>query len=134
MDLLSIPNYKLKNGQPHGHRYGKKSGDREYYIAHSLKKNCKKKNFLGIHDRFIRDEKFRKNMIDNGRTKEICGQMDDLVDEDHTHHLTPEEIDDYRSNWWIRSNKIGSDTMPIRHRSDFKQALSTLRQLKKQRR
>ena len=53
-----------------------------------------------------------------------------IDNEDHTHHLTPEEIDDYRSNWWIRSNKIGFDTMPIRHRSDFKQALSTLRQLK----
>ena len=47
-----------------------------------------------------------------------------------THHLTPDEIEDYRVNWWVRSNKIGSDTMPIRHRSDFKQALSTLRQLK----
>ena len=46
------------------------------------------------------------------------------------HHLTPEEIDDYRSNWWIRSNKVGSDTMPVPHRSDFKQALSTSRQLK----
>ena len=45
-------------------------------------------------------------MIDNGRTEEICRQMDDLADEDHTHHLTPEEIDDYRSNWWIRSNKF----------------------------
>ena len=69
-------------------------------------------------------------MVDNGRTEEICRQMDDFVDEDHTHHLTPEEIDDYRSNWWIRSNKIGSDTMPMQHRSDFKQAMSTLRQLK----
>ena len=69
-------------------------------------------------------------MFDTGRTEEICRQMDDLADEDHTHHLTPEEIRDYRVNWWIRSNKIGSDTMPIRHRSDFKQALSTLRQLK----
>ena len=130
MDLLSIPNYYIKKGRPHGHRYGKMPGDREFYIAHSLKKKCKKKNFLGIHDRFIRDEKFRKNMIDNGRTEEIFRQMDDLADEDHTLHLTPEEIDDYRSNWWIRSNKIGSDPMPIRHRSDFKQALSALRQLK----
>ena len=130
MDLLSIPYYYIKKGRPHGHRYGKKPGDREYYIAHSLKKKCKKKYYLGIHDRFIRDEKFRKNMIDNGGTEEICRQMDDLADEDHTHHLTPEEIDDYRSNWWIRSNKIGSDTLPIRHRSDFKQALSTLQQLK----
>ena len=87
MDLLSIPNYYIKKGRPHGHRYGKKPGDREYYIAHSLKKKCKKKYYLGIHDRFIRDEKFRKNMIDNGRTEEICRQMDDLADEDHTHHF-----------------------------------------------
>ena len=92
MDLLSIPCYYIKKGRPHGHRYGKKPGDREYYIAHSLKKKCKKKNFLGIHDRFIRDEKFRKNMFDNGRTEEICRQMDDLADEDHTHHFTPEKI------------------------------------------
>ena len=60
----------------------------------------------------------------------MCRQMDDLADEDHTHHLTPEEIDDYRSIWWIRSNKIGFDTMPIWHRLDFTQALSTLRQVK----
>ena len=91
MDLLSIPNYYIKKGRPHGHRYWKKPGDREYYIAHSLKKKCKKKNFLSIHDRFIRDEKLRKNMIDNGRTEEICRQMDDLADEDHTHYLTPKE-------------------------------------------
>ena len=124
MDLLSIPNYYMKKGRPHGHRCGKEPGDHEYYIANSLKKKCKKKYYLGIDDRFIRDEKFRKNIIDNSRT-------DDFADEDHTHHLTPEEIEDYRFNWWIRSNKIGSDTMPIRHRSDFKQALSTtLRQLK----
>ena len=102
LDLLSIPNYYIKKGRPHGHRYGKKPGDREYYITHSPKKKCEKKYDLGIHDRFIRDEKFRKSMIDNGRTEEICRQMDDLADEVHTHHLTTEEIDDYRSNWWIR--------------------------------
>ena len=60
----------------------------------------------------------------------MCRQIDGLADEDHTHHLTPEEIRDYRVNWWIRSNKVGPDTMLIRHRPDFKQALSTLRQLK----
>ena len=82
MDLLSIPNYYIKKGRPHGHLYGKKPGDREHYIAKSLKKKCKKKNYLGIHDRFIRDEKFRKNMFDTGRTEEICRQMDVLADED----------------------------------------------------
>ena len=130
MDLLSIPDYYIKKGRPHGHRYGKKPGDREYYIAHQLKKKCKKKYFQGIHDRFVRDEQFRSRMIEIGQTEDLCRQMDHFADEDHTHHLTPQEIDNYESNWWIRSNKIGSDTMPIRHRSDFKQALSTLRQWK----
>ena len=130
MDLLSILHYYIKKGRPHGHRYGKKPGDHEYYIANSLKKKCKKRNFLGIHDWFIRDKKFRKNMFDTGRTEEMCREMDKLADEDHTHHITPEEIRVYRNNWWIRSNTGGSDTMPVRHRPDFKQALSTLRQLK----
>ena len=130
MDLLSIPDYCIKKGRPHGHRYGKKPGDKEYCIAHQLKKKCKKKYYQGIHDRFIRDDKFRRNMIEMGRTEDICRQMDDLADNDHTHHFTPQKYYCYRSNWWLRSNKTGSDTMPIRHRPDFKQTLSTLRQLK----
>ena len=93
---------------------------------------CKKKNFLGIHDRFIRDERFRKNMIELGRSGEICREMDKLANEDHTHHITPDEIRVYRNNWWIRSNFVGSVTMPVRHRADFKEALSTLRHLKNQ--
>ena len=42
MDLLSIPEYVIKKERPHGHRYGKKPGDREYYTANQLKKKCKK--------------------------------------------------------------------------------------------
>ena len=132
MDRLSNPNYYIQKGRLHGHPYGKKPGDHEYYIANSLKKKCKKRNFLGTHDRFIRDEKFRKNMFDVGRTEEICREMDKLANEDHTQHITPEEIRVYRNIWWIRSNTVGSDTMPVRHRDDFKQALTTLRQLENQ--
>ena len=132
MGLLSIPKYYIKKGRPHRHRYGKNPGDHKYYIANSLKKKCKKREFLSIHDRFIRDERFRKNMIELGRNEEICREMDKLANEDHTHHITPDEIRLYRNNWWIRSNTVGSDTMPVRHRADFKQALSTLRQLKNQ--
>ena len=43
MDLLSIPEYVIKKGRLHGHRYGKKPGDKEYYLANQLKKKCKKK-------------------------------------------------------------------------------------------
>ena len=61
-------------------------------------------------------------MIENGRDEDVCRQWDALADEDHTHHLTLQE--------WLTSNKTGSNTVPVEHRSDFKQALSTLQQLK----
>ena len=126
MDLLSIPDYYIQKARPHGHRYGKKPGDKEYYIANQLKKKCTKRCFQCIHDRCTRDEQLRSRMIEHGRTEDLCRQMDALADEDHTHHLTSQEYYNYKSNWWLRSNKIGSDTMPIPHRPDFKQALSTL--------
>ena len=129
LDLFSIPHYYRR---PHGHRYGKKEGDHEYFIANQLKKKCKKRDFLSIHDRFIRDAIFRKTMIEMGRTEEVIREMDKLANEDHTHHATEEEINVYRSSWWIRSNFVGPDTMPVRHRADFKEALSTLRRLKNQ--
>ena len=72
-------------------------------------------------------------MFDIGRTEETCRETDKLADEDHTHHITPEEIRLYRNNWWIRSNTVSwFRTMPVRHRPDFKQALLNLRQLKNQ--
>ena len=115
LNLFSIPNYCIRKGRPHGHRYGKKEGDHEYFIANQLKKKCKKREFLSIHDRFIRDARLRKTMIEMGRTEEVIREMDKLANEDHTHHATEEEISVYRSNWWIRSNFVGSDTMPVRY-------------------
>ena len=90
MDLLSVPEYVIKKGRPHGHRYGKKPGDKEYHDANQLKKKkCKKKYFQGIHDRFVRDPEFRRRMIENNRDEELCRKWDALADEDHTRHLTP---------------------------------------------
>ena len=91
MDLLSVPEYVIKKGRPHGHRYGKKPGDKEYHTANQLKKKCKNKFFQGIHDRFIRDPEFRIRMIENNRDEELCRTWDALADEDHTHHLTQQE-------------------------------------------
>ena len=65
-------------------------------------------------------------MIELGRSEEVIREMDRLANEDHTHIATEEELDVYRGNWWIRSNFVGSDTMLVRHRPDFKKALSTL--------
>ena len=69
-------------------------------------------------------------MIELGRSEEVILEMDRFASEDHSHIATQEEIDVYRGNWWIRSNLVDSDTMPIRRRLDFKKALSTLHRLK----
>ena len=59
----------------------------DFAICHGRRSHpSKKKNHLGIHDWFTR-----------------------------THHITAEEISVHRNNWWLRSNTVGSDTMPVRH-------------------
>ena len=131
LDLFSIPNFCIRKGRPHGHRYGKKEGCKEYHTANQLQKKCGEKQYNNIHDRFIRDTWCRKTMLELGRSEEVILEMDKLANEDHTHIATEEEIDVDRCNWWIRSNFVGSDKMPVRHRPDFKKALSTLHRLKK---
>ena len=121
--LISSPNFYIRKGRPHGHRYGKKEGDHEYFIANQLKKKCKKREFLSIHDRFIRDARFRKNMIEMGRTEEVNREMDKLANEDYTHHATDEEVSVHRNNWWICSNIVGSDTDARRASSWFQRSI-----------
>ena len=36
LDLLSIHNYVIKKGRPHGHRFGKTEEQRDHHIAHNL--------------------------------------------------------------------------------------------------
>ena len=131
-DLLSLPEYVIKKGRPHGHRYGKKPGDKEYYLADQLKKKCKKRQLQGIHDRFPRDHEFRIRMIELHRDEELCRRWDALADEDHTHHLTAQEYFYYKNKWWLHSKKQGCNNIPLRNRSDFKQALSTLGRLQQE--
>ena len=57
-DGLSIREHVIKKGRPHGHRYGKLPENKEYHLAHNLKKRCKKRVFKGIHDRFLRNHVF----------------------------------------------------------------------------
>ena len=104
----------------------KRRGDREYFSANQLKKKCKTKLFQRLHNRFIRDETFRNQMIENGRDEDVCRQWYALADEDHTHHLTPQEHCHYKSNWELHSNKTSSNTVPVKDRPDFKQVLSAL--------
>ena len=106
LDLLSIQNYVMKKRRPHGHRYGKTKGQRNYHVAHNLRKRCIKRHFKGIHDRF-------------------CIQMDEHAQKDFSDHMTQVEYFRYRKNWWI-SLKNSGKTGPVRDRSDCNDALTTL--------
>ena len=127
-DLLSSPEYVIKEGRPHGHRYGKTPEKKEYHLAHNLKKRWIKIKFTGIHDRFLRDHDFRKCMLEHDRDEEVCLKWDDLAEQDFTYRMTESEYFRYKQNWWISLNKSG-DQGPLRKRSDFNQALSTLNRL-----
>ena len=93
--------------------------NREYFLGNNLKKRCIKRDYKGIHDRFLRDHVFRGRMIENSRDEEVCRAWDVLADEDDTYH-TSEEYFHYKNKWWLHLNKSCSDTLPLRKRSDFK--------------
>ena len=46
LDFVSIPEYIIKKGRPHGHRYGKTTEQRDHHVAHILRKRCIKRHFL----------------------------------------------------------------------------------------
>ena len=71
----------------------------------------------------MRDHVFRERMIDNKRDEEVCRAWDVLAEQYHTYHMSEAEYE----NWWITLNKSGNDTQPVRKRSDFKQALPSLK-------
>ena len=80
----------------------------------------------------MRDHGFRNRMIENHRDEDLCRRWDALADEDHTHHLTAQEYLHYKSKWRLHSKNQGSNTMPLRHRPDFKQTLSTWQRLQQE--
>ena len=130
LDTFSIPNFYIRKGRPHGHRYGKAPGCKEYYTANQLARRCCKKKYDSIHYLYIRDKTFRKSMIEVGRSEKIIKDMDQLASENYTYKATRAEIDVYRGNWWIHSNVANFDSVPTRHQPDFKKALSTMYRLK----
>ena len=128
LDLLSIPNYVIKKGRPHGHRYGKTKERKDHFIADNLRRRYRKRGFEGSHDRFLQDEIFRESQLEIDRTEEVSIQMDKDAQKDFTNRITEDEYFRYKKNWWISLNKSGK-IGPVRDRSDFDEALSKLNRL-----
>ena len=135
LDLFSIPNFYIKKGRsPRPPLREERRGSRILHREFAQEENARSEISWVFTTGSSVMRRFRKSIIELGRTEKVCREMDKLANEDHTHthHATAEEISVYRNNWWIRSNFVGSDTMPVKHRADFKEALSTLRRLKNQ--
>ena len=96
---FSIPEYAIKKGRPHGHRYGKTPEKKEYHLAHNLKERCIKKNFKGIHDRFLRDSEFRASMLEHHRDEDVCLKWDGLAEQHFTYRMTESEYFRCKQNW-----------------------------------
>ena len=94
LDLLSIPNYVIKKGRPRGNRHGKTEEQRDHFIAHNLKRRCRKRGFEGIHDRFLKDAIFRESQLEHDRTEEVCIQMDEIAQKDFSYPMTQESTFD----------------------------------------
>ena len=47
LDLLSIPNFVIKKGRPHGHRYRKTPKKKEDHLAHNLKRDASRRVIKG---------------------------------------------------------------------------------------
>ena len=131
LDTFSIPNFNIRKNRPHGHRYGKAPGCKDYFTANQLAKKCRKKKYDSIHDRYILDKTFRKSMIEVGRSEQMIKEMDKLASEDHTYKANKEENEFYRGSWWIHTNVAHFDSVPTRYELEFKNALSTMQRLKR---
>ena len=83
------------------------------------------RHFQGIHHRFVNDPEFRASQLEHDRDEEVCIKMDELAQKDFRDHMTQAEYFRYRKNWWISLNNSGRSG-PLRDRSDFNDALSTL--------
>ena len=92
------------------------------------KKRCIKRGLQGIHDRFLINSEFRAFQLEHDRDEEVCIEMDEISGKNFSHYMTQAEYFRYKQNWWISVNKSGN-TGPLRNRSDFNEALSTLNRL-----
>ena len=98
LSLLSIPNFVIKKGRPHGHRHGKTKEQRDYHVALNLRKRCIKRHSEGIHDRFLKDAEFCESQLEHDRNEEVCIHMDELAQKDFSYHVTEAEYLRYRKN------------------------------------
>ena len=56
-------------------------------------------------NRFVRDTVYRESQLAIGRTEHKSKEWDELAQEDHTYHHTPEEQKRYQGQWYLAPTK-----------------------------
>ena len=105
LDLLSIPNYVIKKGRPHGHRYGK---TKEYHQTHNFKKEMHQEEFWRDSRSFV--ERSRISWISTRTWSNWRSLYPDGQGRAERFHLSNDatEYFRYKQNWWISLNKSGN--------------------------
>ena len=102
--------------------------NKEITILRIIWERCSKRHFHGIHRRFVNGPEFRASQLEHDRDEEVCIKMDELAQKGFSHHMTQAEYFRYKRNWWISLNNSRTSG-PLKNRSDFNEALSTLHHL-----
>ena len=84
--------------------------------------------FLGIHDRFQKDLKFRDSHLRIDRTEAKCIQMDEVAQKDFAYRPSTEEFERFKKTWSISLNTSGRNA-PMKLRSDFSEAVTKMHRL-----
>ena len=128
LDAFSIQNNVIKKVRPRGARHGKTEAKKKHFITHNARRRCIKNNFEGVHDRFQRDLTYRDSQLKIGWTEEKCIEMDKLAQENHCYCPSSEEYERYEKKWFFSLNTSGRNA-PMKLRSDFREALTTMNRL-----
>ena len=80
------------------------------------KRDASRENFKGIHVRFLRDNVFRKCVLEHDQDENVSLKWDDLAEQDFTYRMSESEYLHYRQNWWISLNKSGNTGGPLRNK------------------
>ena len=109
-------------------RYGKTpEEERDYHLAQNSEERDAFREEFQRDPRSLSwdDPEFRTAMLEHDRDEQVCIKWDDLADKAFSHYMTKSECFRYKQNCWISLSKSGN-TGPLRNRSDFNEALSTL--------
>ena len=104
LDLLSIPNYVIKKGRPHGHSYGKTEEQIQHYIAHNLRKRCIKRGLKEFTAASRKIQHFVTRYSELIELKKYASRWTRDAQKYFTYRMPSDEYFRYKKNWWTSLN------------------------------